>query len=80
MTTTNTALFGLGYVLSVPVLLRFVPVVRERRWRWLATHHVGVVTLVAASALRPLASGVAINSTWLAASSLWYASGHSGRA
>ena len=32
---TATALFAFGYPVSIAVILRFVPVVRERRLKWL---------------------------------------------
>ena len=66
-------LFGFGYPASVGVIARFVPVVRERRWRWLAVHHVAVAAIIAGWASRRAVPAVAVNSAWLAASSLWYA-------
>ncbi|MGH9188844.1 MAG: hypothetical protein ACRD0Q_02240 [Acidimicrobiales bacterium] len=57
------------------MITRFVPVVRERRWRWLAVHHVAVAAIVAGWAVRGEPSAVATNATWLVASSIWYAVG-----
>jgi hypothetical protein len=68
-------LFGLGYPVALGVIARFVPVVRQRRLAWLAAHHAGVVAIVAGWALRGDAAPVAVNASWLAASSLWYAKG-----
>lgn len=68
-------LFGVGYPVAVGVIVRFALVVRERRWRWLAVHHAGVVAIVAGWALRGEAPAAAVNTSWLAASSLWYALG-----
>ena len=71
----EAVLFGVGYPVAVGVIARFVPVVRERRWRWLAAHHAGVLAIVAGWALRGEASAAAANASWLVASSLWYALG-----
>ncbi|CAN5233409.1 hypothetical protein BH24ACT1_BH24ACT1_07290 [soil metagenome] len=71
----QAVLFGVGYPVAIGVIARFVPVVRKRRWRWLAAHHAGVVAIVAGWALRGEAPAAAANASWLAASSLWYALG-----
>ena len=78
MTPAQLALFGFGYPASIAVVTRFVPVVRERRWRWLAVHHMGVVALIVAWATRREAVGVAVNSIWLVVSSAWYVLGRRG--
>ncbi|HEV2810895.1 MAG TPA: hypothetical protein VGV93_10935, partial [Acidimicrobiales bacterium] len=70
--------FGVGYPVAIGVIARFVPVVRERRWRWLAAHHAGVLAIVAGWGLRGEALTAAFNASWLAASSLWYAVGGKG--
>jgi hypothetical protein len=75
MTGPQLALFGLGYPVAIAVVSRFVPVVRERRWRWLAAHHVGVAAIIAAWATRRESVPVVVNSTWLVASSAWYVLG-----
>ena len=75
MSRAQIALFGLGYPASVAVVSRFVPVVRERRWRWLAVHHLAVAAIIAAWATRREGVPVAVNSTWLVASSAWYVLG-----
>jgi len=73
--TARTALLAAGYPLAVGVLARFPAVVRERRWRWLAAHHLGVGAIVAGWALRGRPSAAAVNVAWLVASSAWYAAG-----
>ncbi len=78
MTSVQLALLGFGYPASIAVITRFVPVVRERRWRWLAVHHLGVVAVIVAWATRRQAVGVAVNSTWLVVSSAWYVVGRRG--
>ena len=75
MTPLQLALFGVGYPASIAVLSRFVAVVRERRWRWLAVHHLGVSAVVVAWATRREGVAVAVNATWLVASSAWYVLG-----
>ncbi len=75
MNPAQIALFGFGYPASVAVISRFVPVVRERRWRWLAVHHLAVTAIIAAWATRREGVPVAVNSTWLVASSAWYVLG-----
>jgi hypothetical protein len=71
----ETVLFGLGYPVSIAVISRFVPVVREQRWRWLAAHHAGVTAVIAAWALKGRAPAVALNGAWLVTSSIWYVLG-----
>ena len=75
MTAAETALFAFGYPVSIVVISRFVPVVRERRWRWLVLHHLGVAAIVAGWVSKGDVGAVAVNSTWLALSSVWYAAG-----
>lgn len=75
MSAAEIALFGFGYPASVGVLTRFVAVVRERRWRWLMVHHLGVAAIVAGYASRRTMAGIVTNGAWLVASSLWYALG-----
>ena len=75
MSTAATGLLVFGYAACLAVLPRFVPVVRERRWRWLAVHHAGVAAIVAGWALRGSAGAAAVNAAWLGVSSIWYALG-----
>ena len=67
--------FAFGYPASIAVIARFVPVVRERRLRWLVVHHLGVVAIVTGWALRGRTSAVVVNGAWLVVSSVWYALG-----
>lgn len=75
MGTAELALFGVGYPASVVVITRFAAVVRERRWRWLAVHHVGVLAIITGCALRHTKVGVVVNGAWLVVSSAWYVAG-----
>ena len=70
-----TALFGFGYPVSIVVILRFVPVVRERRMKWLVAHDLAVAAIVAGWALKGDSRAVAINASWLVAANVWYAFG-----
>jgi hypothetical protein len=69
----RTLLFAFGYPVSIVVIARFVPVVRERRLRWLALHHIAVVCIVLGWSLDSNWQAVIVNSTWLAVSTIWYA-------
>jgi hypothetical protein len=75
-----TALFAVGYPTSIAVILRFVPVVRERRWKWLVAHDLAVAAIVAGWALKGDRRAVAVNSTWLVVATVWYALGGRRRA
>lgn len=75
MNGTRLALFGFGYPAAIAVIARWMPVVRERRWRWLVVHHLGMAAIIAGYVSRRTAVGVAANTSWLVASSVWYAVG-----
>ena len=75
-----TALFAFGYPVSIAVILRFVPVVRERRLKWLVAHDLAVAAIVAGWALKGERRAVAINASWLVAANVWYALGGRRRA
>lgn len=67
-------LFVVGYPVSLVVIARFVPVVRERRSRWFAAHAAAVLAIILGWALRrPVA--MVPNVVWLVASAIWYRSG-----
>ncbi|HEX2700457.1 MAG TPA: hypothetical protein VHM89_09685 [Acidimicrobiales bacterium] len=75
MDASEVALFGFGYPAALAVITRFVPVVRERRWRWLAVHHLGVAAIIAGCVSKRTTIGVVGNSAWLVLSTVWYALG-----
>jgi hypothetical protein len=77
---TAAALFAFGYPVSIVVILRFVPVVRERRLKWLVAHDLAVAAIVAGWALKGDRRAVAINASWLVAATVWYALGGHRRA
>jgi hypothetical protein len=75
-----TALFVVGYPTAIVVILRFVPVVRERRMKWLVAHDVAVAAIVAGWAVKGDRGAVAINASWLIAANVWYLLGGRHRA
>lgn len=76
--TAAVPLLAVGYPVSIAVIARWVPVVRERRTRWLVAHHAGMLAIILGWSLRrPLA--VPPNAAWLVASTAWYVRGHGRR-
>jgi hypothetical protein len=71
----RAVLFAFGYPASIVVIVRFVPVVRERRIRWLVVHHLAVVAIVVGWATAGNVRAVVVNSSWLVVASIWYALG-----
>ena len=71
----STALLVFGYPVSIVVIARWFPVVRERRWRWFVAHQVGVAAIVAGWALRDDTGAVAVNGAWFIIAAAWYAAG-----
>jgi hypothetical protein len=72
--TASTALFVFGYPVSLVVIARWIPVVRERRWKWFVAHETAVAAIVAGWVLKSDARAVAINGTWLGVAAVWYLS------
>ncbi len=70
-----TALLVAGYPVSIAVILRWLPVVRERRLAWFAAHEAAVAAIVAGWAIKGDTPSVLINSSWLATAAVWYAVG-----
>jgi hypothetical protein len=68
----RAVLFAIGYPVAIVVIVRFVPVVRERRIRWFVAHEVAVAMIVLGWALDEDWQAVAINGTWLVAAAVWY--------
>ena len=75
MNATALVLHGFGYPASIAVIIRFVPVVRERRVRWFVVHQIAVAAIVAGWALKSQWMSVAINATWLVIAQVWYSWG-----
>ena len=75
MSIVRAALFAFGYPVSILVIARFVPVVRERRLRWILWHQAAVGAIVLGFALDANWSAVAINGTWFVVAAVWYVLG-----
>ena len=75
MSAVRIALFAVGYPVAVVVIARFLPVVRNRRIRWIVAHEVAVAAIVAGHAIDDNTSAVVINGAWLVIAALWYALG-----
>ena len=75
MSVVRLLLFAFGYPVSILVIARFVPVVRERRLRWILWHQAAVGTIVLGFALDANWSAVAINGTWFVVAAVWYVLG-----
>ncbi len=76
----TTGLFVFGYPVSIGVIVRWVPVVRQRRIKWLVAHHLGVAAIVTGWAIKGDTQAVVINGSWLAVSTVWYVLGGRSRA
>jgi hypothetical protein len=68
----TTALFAVGYPTSIGVLVRWLPVVRQRRTAWFVAHEVAVAAIVTGWALKRDATAVTVNATWLVVATAWY--------
>ena len=66
------ALFAFGYPVSIAVIARWVPVVREQRWRWFLLHQAAVGAIVAGHALADRGGAVAVNATWFVVAAGWF--------
>jgi hypothetical protein len=73
--TPSTLLHLAGYPVSLVVIARWVPVVRERRWQWFAAHQAAVAAVVAGWLLRGRAGVGAVNGAWLIVAAVWYVVG-----
>lgn len=76
-TALEILLFAFGYPTAIVVIVRFVPVVRERRTRWFVLHELGVAAIVAGQALVGSTQGVLVNGAWGVVAALWYVLGPS---
>jgi hypothetical protein len=75
-----TGLFVFGYPVSIGVIVRWVPVVRERRIKWFIAHQLAVGAIVSGWALEGATQAVVINGSWFLVAALWYALGGRSRA
>jgi hypothetical protein len=70
--TVAVGLFVVGYPAAIAVIVRWVPVVRERRTTWFAVHQAAVAAIVAGQALKGNGPGVVINGAWFVVAAGWY--------
>ena len=70
-------LFVFGYPVSIAVIVRWIPVVREQRTRWFVWHQLAVTAIVLGWLLRHRWGAVAINGSWLLVATVWYLRGRS---
>jgi len=68
----STALFIFGYPVSIVIIVRWIPVVRERRIVWFWLEEAAVAAIVLGWILRERWGAVLINGTWLVVAGLWY--------
>jgi hypothetical protein len=73
--TLRIVLFVIGYPVAIVVIARWVPVVRERRWKWFAAEEGATACIVAGQAIGGSIPGVVINSAWFVVAAVWYALG-----
>lgn len=66
------ALRLVGYPVAVVVIVRWVPVVRDRLASWFVLHQAGMAAIVAGWALVPRWGGVAVNGAWFVIAAAWY--------
>ncbi|MEX0664341.1 MAG: hypothetical protein WD598_06165 [Acidimicrobiia bacterium] len=75
MDAVRTALLAVGYPVSLVVIARWLPVVRERRTKWFVAHEAAVAAIVAGWAIDDNRRAVSVNGTWLVVAAAWYALG-----
>ncbi len=75
MSTLATIGFALGYPISILVIARWIPVVRERRWRWFWVHQIAVAMIVMGWIIEGETRSVAVNSIWLVTAAVWFMRG-----
>ena len=78
--TLATGLHLVGYPVAIGVIVRFVPVVRERRTAWFVAHEAAVAAIAAGWLLKDRPSGAVVNGAWGLIAAGWYWSRRSRRA
>jgi len=68
-----------GYPVACAAIVRWVPIVRDRRADWLVAHELGMAAICIGWALVPRWSGVAVNGTWGLIALGWWAAAPIGR-
>ena len=75
MDALKIALFAYGYPVSITVILRWVPVVREQRTKWFVFHETAVAAIVLGWAIDGDVQAMIINGSWLVIATIWYVLG-----
>ncbi len=70
-----TALHLFGYPVALVVIVRFVPVVRERRLTWFAVHELAMACICAGFVVMGDALPIIPNALWLVIAAWWYSTG-----
>jgi hypothetical protein len=78
VTLLEAVRFAAGYPVSITVIVRWIPVVRERRIRWFVAHQLAVAAIVAGWTLLGDLGAVAVNGTWFVVAAAWYGLGGRG--
>jgi hypothetical protein len=73
--TLRIVLFVIGYPVAIAVIVRWIPVVRERRWKWFVAEEGATACIVAGQAIGGSIPGVVINFAWFVVAAFWYALG-----
>jgi hypothetical protein len=71
----TTALFVFGYPVSIAVIVRWLPVVRQRRIKWFIAHQIAVAAIIAGWAIKGDTQAVVINGSWFVVAAVWYGLG-----
>ena len=70
------ALFVIGYPTAVVVIIRLVPVFRQRRTAWFWCHEAAVAAIVSGWILEGSPAAIAVNGAWLViVAAAWVAAG-----
>lgn len=76
-TAVSTGVLVVGYALAIPVCVRLVPVLREKRLRWFAVLQTGTALIVAGYVLRDRGAAAIVNAGFFAAFAVgWFVVPH----
>lgn len=76
MDALRLLLFAVGYPVAIVVIVRLVPVFRERRTSWFVAEELGTAAITAGWALAGRWPAVAVNAVWgIGLALMWIVSG-----
>ncbi|CAN5678338.1 hypothetical protein BH20ACT2_BH20ACT2_15700 [soil metagenome] len=61
-----------GYAGAVSVLVRWIPVVLQRRTRWFVIHQIAVAAIVLGWIIQGRTSAIVVNGAWFIVAAAWY--------